>query len=122
MITFLSNTLVVKLSREFQQKHEWLCCIGILYTTHIWQVANASELNSLFKIELTRAKREYLRHRTIGRFVPTDIVPLVKHAWQRIFGNQDRAMKAVASRGWNPLNYCLLDHPALKKVAAPVVV
>jgi hypothetical protein len=45
----------------------------------------------------------------------------VKHAWHRSFGNQDRAAKAIASRGWNPLNYCLLDHPALKKVAALVV-
>jgi hypothetical protein len=45
----------------------------------------------------------------------------VKHAWQRSFGNQDRASKAIASHWWNPLNCCLLDHPALKKVAAPVV-
>jgi len=102
-------------------EHEWVCCIGVPYATHIWQVADASELNGLFKIELTRAKREYLRHRTTACFLPTDIVPLVKHAWHRSFGNQDRAAKAIASRGWNPLNYCLLDHPALKKVAAPVV-
>ncbi len=75
----------------------------------------------LFKIELTQAKCKCLRHRTTARFIPTDRFPLVKHAWQRSFGNQDRASKAIASHLWNPLNCCLLDHPALKKVAAPVV-
>ncbi len=45
----------------------------------------------------------------------------MKHAWQRSFGNQEHASKTIASCGWNPLNYCLLDHPALKKVATPVV-
>jgi hypothetical protein len=96
-------------------EHEWVRCISVPYTMHIWQVADASELNGLFKIELTQAKWEYLRHQTTARFLPTFIVPLVKHAWQRSFGDQDHVAKAIASCGWNPLNYCLLDQPALKR-------
>jgi hypothetical protein len=87
-------------------KHEWVCCIGVPYATHIWQVADASEQNGVFKVELTQTKREYLRHQTTVHFLSTDIVPLVKHAWQRSFGKEECVSKAIASRGWNPLNYC----------------
>jgi hypothetical protein len=103
-----------------EPSHKWVCCIGVPYATHIWQVADASELNGLFKIELTRAKREYLWHRSSARFLPTDIIPLLNIAWPKSFGNQERAARAIEARGWNPLNYSLLDHPALKKVAAPI--
>jgi hypothetical protein len=27
--------------------HEWVCCIGVPYATHIWQLADASELKSV---------------------------------------------------------------------------
>jgi hypothetical protein len=91
-------------------KDERVCCIGVLYATHVWQVADASELNGLFKIELTQAKWEYLRYQTTVHPLLIDIVPLLKQAWQRSFGNQDCASKGIASREWNPLNDCFMPH------------
>ncbi len=37
-----------------------------------------------------------------------DIIPLVNRAFPLSFGNQKSAIKAVARRGWNPLNFNLL--------------
>jgi hypothetical protein len=45
----------------------------------------------------------------------TDIVPLVAHAWNKSFGNIENAKKAIAQRGWGPLNFVLLDHPEVRK-------
>jgi hypothetical protein len=33
--------------------------------------------------------------------------------WDQSFGRSDRAKRAIAARGWGPLNYKLLDHPKL---------
>jgi hypothetical protein len=43
----------------------------------------------------------------------TDIIPLLRHAWDVSFGRANIAKKAVANRGWGPLNYVLLDSPDL---------
>jgi hypothetical protein len=96
-------------------EHKWTCCIGVPYGTHIWQVADSSEMNGAFKIALTRFKRELLAIITgrTCRFVQTDIIPLVRKAWDASFAKSKSAKKAIAKRGWNPLNYRLLDHPNL---------
>jgi hypothetical protein len=39
--------------------HEWACCIGVPYATHIWQVADSPQLNGSFKAELTKVKRRF---------------------------------------------------------------
>jgi hypothetical protein len=44
----------------------------------------------------------------VPKFEPTDIVPLVNVAFSKSFGKQKNAQKAIASRGWNPLNYNVL--------------
>ncbi len=61
-----------------------------------------------FKINLTKAKCEYIKKWGAPRFEPTDIVPLVNKSFPQSFGNKKRVVKAVADRGWNPLNYNLL--------------
>jgi hypothetical protein len=83
------------------------------YGTHIWQVADASELNGCFKMALTKAKRYYLSFRDEKKFVPSDIIALVNIAFPQSFGKKENARKAILKRGWNPLNYVLLDHPKL---------
>lgn len=88
--------------------HKWYSCFGVPYATHVWQVADASSLNGTYKIELAKAKRKYVEHRNVPKFEPTDIVPLVNMAFEKSFGNQKNAMKAIADRGWNPLNYNIL--------------
>jgi len=51
----------------------------------------------------------------------SDIIPLTVKAWYASFAKPNLVTKAVADRGWNPLNYALLKHPeilATKKVLA----
>ena len=109
-----------RLSYEFLKyitgnDHKWKVCIGVPYGTHLWQVADSPEMNGAFKIGLTKAKREYLANNkgTRETFSPTDICPLVRTAWNASFANVVHGRKAVAERGWGPLNYVLLNHPQL---------
>ena len=89
--------------------HRWFCCFGVPYAMHLWQPNDAEGLNGKFKLELTRAKRKYLLARGTPKFEPTDIVPLVNIAFEESFANQKDALRAIARRGWNPLNYKLLE-------------
>jgi len=43
------------------RSHEWKCCFGVPYATHLWQVGDASGINGAFKMNLTKAKREYIK-------------------------------------------------------------
>jgi hypothetical protein len=87
---------------------KWFTCFGVPYATHNWQVNNASRLNGAFKIELTKTKRKYIKHRNVPKFDPTDVVPLINMVFPKSFGNVVNAKKAIKARGWNPLNYYLL--------------
>jgi hypothetical protein len=95
--------------------HEWVVCIGVPYGTHIWQVADSSQLNGLFKIWLTKIKKEYWAEKADKRkgWAMTDIIPLVTRAYPKSFGNVLNAKKAIAERGWYPCNYVLLLHPEI---------
>ena len=97
--------------------HEWMVCIGVPYGTHIWQVADSSQQNGIFKLELAKAKAWYLSQLPPGkqRFLPTDIIPLINMVWVKSFANATNCRKAIRERGWGPLNYILLDHPDLMK-------
>ncbi len=88
--------------------HKWYTCFGVPYATHIWQVADASSLNGAYKVELAKAKCKYIKKRETPKFEPTDIVPLVNMAFPKSFGNRKNAIKAIADRGWNPLNFNIL--------------
>ena len=46
--------------------------------------------------------------------VPTNIVPIVNMAWDSSFVNVENNMVAIKERGWNPLNYLLLDSDDIK--------
>jgi hypothetical protein len=99
------------------EAHPWMVCLGVPYGTHLWQVGDSSEQNGSFKMALYRAKKEYLTYRDIDdqKFVVTDIIPLINTAWAKSFAKVDSSRKAILRRGWNPLNYVLLDHPELNK-------
>ena len=49
----------------------------------------------------------------------TDVVLLVQHAWKESFAIKETNKKAIAERGWGPLNYILLDHPELANLQQP---
>ena len=46
-----------------------------------------------------------------------DIIPIVRKAWEKSFGVVESNKKSLAERGWNMLNYALLQHPFLKNVS-----
>jgi hypothetical protein len=82
--------------------------LGVPYAMHIWQVNDASNLNGAFKIVLTKAKRNYIKHHDIPKFEPTEIVPHMNAVISQSFGNAASAKKSIEARGRNPLNYYLL--------------
>jgi hypothetical protein len=97
--------------------HEWRVCLGVPYATVLWQVGDASEQNGKFKIEWTKVKEWMMVYkcinclpRTIG---PTDIIPLINRVFHKSYGNIHSNLKALADRGWNPLNRKLLEHNEL---------
>jgi hypothetical protein len=103
---------------------EWNVCIGVPYGTHLWQVADSSQINGKFKIEMMKEKHEYMKYKMndTGLLI-TDIVPIVKGAFQRSFSNVSNARKAIAERGWSPaLNYRLLldERLSLRPKESPV--
>jgi hypothetical protein len=102
--------------------HCWKVCIGVPYGTHIWQPADSSELNGSFKMELTKAKRIYLKFKPADkkRFSSTDIIPILNMAWSKSLGKKTQARKAIVERGWGVLNYVLLDSPKLKKFSSSI--
>ena len=40
----------------------------------------------------------------------TDIIPILNSAWEASFVNVEKNLKAIADRGWGPLNYELLNN------------
>ena len=46
--------------------------------------------------------------------LPTDIIPIVNYAWKRSFAKVDTNKKAIAARGWGPLNYNLLTNSQIQ--------
>jgi hypothetical protein len=50
-----------------KKEHQWAVCIGVLYSTHIWQVANASKCNGSFKMCVTRTKQVMFDARPNGK-------------------------------------------------------
>jgi hypothetical protein len=45
----------------------------------------------------------------------TNIVRIVNVAWQHSFARVATNKRAIAARGWSPLNYNLLDHPEIQE-------
>jgi hypothetical protein len=98
------------------KEHEWVCCIGVPYGTHIWQVTDSPQMNGSFKINLTIAKRRLFQLKAGIRksnFEMTDIIPLVRKAWEERFVDISGAKTAICEQGWGPLNFALLNHSSL---------
>ena len=100
------------------EDHRWRLCLGVPNATHLWQVGDASQLNGKYKIETYKYKRMLMKFKLRNKLKPQiekyDIVPMVNEAVKNSFFIKDASKNAVAERGWNPLNYYLLDHPMLK--------
>jgi hypothetical protein len=91
------------------------------YGTSVWQLGDSAEQNGTFtiKIESKKEKAETFRC-NIRAGLPSmlersDIIRIVSIAWQEAFSRVNTNLKAIAERGWAPLNYVLLDHPRLQE-------
>ena len=97
---------------------KWSVCIGVPYGTSLWQVGDSSQQNGKFKVLITKKKRELFDER-MKKFqqhlhlLTTDIMIIVKEAWEEAFGNIESNLEAISQRGWNPLNKMLLIHPII---------
>ena len=95
----------------------WNVCIGVPYGTSYWQVGDSTEQNGCFKMALTRHKRNLLKKKEQRRAAfaieKDDVVDLVARAWDDSFARINSNQKAIAERGWSPLNYNCLLHPEI---------
>ncbi len=80
-------------------------------------MGDSAEQNGCFKMALSKAKRWLVEKKENGGIIGTieksDIVGLVTYAWKNSFDRIACNRKAVAERGWGPLNYNLLLHPEI---------
>jgi hypothetical protein len=99
-------------------KHIWHVNFGIPHATSYWQVGDSPEQNGHFKMLLGNAKKDLvnfkIQHNIPLHLTAKDIVPLINKAWYPSFANKTTNRKAIAARGWNPLNRNLLLHPEIK--------
>jgi len=102
-----------------QHDHKWEANVGNPCCTDLWQTGDAEQCNGCFKIEFGAAKQRLSQRRLAlklpMRFDMTDVIPLINAAWTRSFGNAANTKKALADRGWNPMNRALLLHPDVVK-------
>ena len=86
---------------------------------HSSSISNLTINSSLKTIQLMKCKRDLLtqkeRRRAAIAVEKEDIVDLVSKAWDESFAHITTNQKAVAERGWGPLNYnLLLLHPEIQ--------
>ena len=99
--------------------HRWNAYLGLPYSTGLWQVGDAPEQNGNYKYGLRDEGAVICslqrRHGESVGLKIHDIIPMVMKAFLRSFGNIETNKKAIAERGWNPMNRnCLLDDEVVK--------
>ena len=100
--------------------HRWNCFIGLPNATALWQVGDSSKQNGQFKENLRLAAHAIRdgqrRDKTSIKIRKTDIIPMIVSAFPKSFGHTPNNKKAIAKRGWNPLNRaCLLNDEVMDK-------
>ncbi len=98
-------------------RHEWRVVYGFPCATVLWQVWDASEQNGMFKINWYKVKENFIlwkyKHLLPCTLSPTDIIPLLNKIFRESYGNGSGNLKAIADRGWSPVDRKLLEHPSL---------
>ena len=93
--------------------HLWKVSIGVPYGTSLWQVGDSYQQNGRFKISLTDSKKRIMEKRLMTfcpemELIATDIMPMIRLAWDKSFADIQGNKDAIAERGLNPLNRNLL--------------
>ena len=100
-------------------EYKWKVCIGVPYGMHLWQVGDSKEQNGSFKCSCKKFKAALVQqkadHQMECKIKKTDVIQIVWTAWNDSFSRAVKNKQAAAERGWNLLNYILLDHPDLQK-------
>jgi len=99
-----------------REETKWVVNIGLPHGTSYWQVGDSMEQNGCFKMVLAREKQALVtkksEHALPFEINKTDVVKLVKDAWNVSFARVETNRKAVLHRGWGPkaLNMNVLKH------------
>ncbi len=96
-----------------------MVCQGVPYGTSLWQVTDSSKQNGYFKSASSEVKEKILKKRLYmmmdsPSIMPTDIIPIINHAWDQSFARVHSILKAIAARGLGPMNYNLLTHKQIQ--------
>jgi hypothetical protein len=102
-------------------QHRWSAMLGIPCDTHLWQAGDSAEQNGALKIAMTKWKR-WLRQQNADfgfqqTIEKTDIMLLLTLSWAESFTIVENNNNACADRGWNTLNYALMEHEDLQEGA-----
>ena len=102
---------------DYIKNKQWIVVLGVVHGTSFWQVADSSKGNGCVKWYFDLGKQKLLKYKIqngfgVG-FSKEDFVLLVKKAWAKLFAVAQQMKKAVAVRGWNPLNCVCLSHPEI---------
>ena len=108
------NNLKNNWTVDEQANHRWNVALGLPNSTHHWQVADSSELNQTFKKYSREYKEKIRTFQNLINATPSikrhHVVSICNYAFARSFKHEHKVKKAVAMRGWNPLNMnCLMD-------------
>jgi hypothetical protein len=75
--------------------------------------------NGTFKVECKKSKADTVTAKICAGLPATlersDIIRIVHVAWMKSFAHVETNTRAIAARGWGPLNYIMLDHPELQE-------
>jgi hypothetical protein len=94
-------------------RYKWRVYFGIPYGMNVWQVGDHAEQNSAFKITWKKRKEFILQEKSWlpleFKIEKQNIVGIVHYTWNASFARVETMKKAIASRGWHPENYILMD-------------
>ena len=82
----------------------WIACIGVPYSTALWQMKDSKEQNGSFNKAITREKQKLLELKdTIGvqndGMIDTDLMPLINRSWIESFARVDKNRNIISKRG-----------------------
>ena len=100
-------------------KTKWNVCIGVPYSTSLWQVGDSSQQNGTYKMTISDEKKNLFDVRLSDfqqdmHLIRSDIMVLVTKAFIKGFMNVENNKKAISDRGWYPYTMNLLLDPILR--------
>ena len=111
------------LSYQNHPDHKWNGNQGCPNMTADWQLGDSQEQNGTAKPNISKAKADLLLKKgDFGRGINPvvekyEAIIVETKAFEKGFMEVERNKRAIAERGWNPLNRALLCEPRFTKIA-----